>query len=261
MIDMDSNFREKIHRELEEQKGHVGMYYKDLVTGEEFSYNGDEQFFAASVIKLPVFMCISKWADLGQADMREKVKVHESDKVPICGALTLFDGEPEVTVATLCRLMISISDNTATNMLINHFGMEKFRQAFREIGLKGTVLNRLLFDSEAGAKGLNNKIVPSEIAMLLSEIYHRSFVSRKVSEEINDVLLLQQINHKICGKLDSVPVEVAHKTGEDEGLTNDVGIIYAPKPFIVCYASHDTDVYRFEDFIRRTTYDICMEHM
>ena len=236
MIDMDNNFREKIRRELEEQQGHVGMYYKDLVTDEEFSYNGDEQFFAASVIKLPVFMCISKWADLGQADMREKVKVHESDKVPICGALTLFDGEPEVTVATLCRLMISISDNTATNILINHFGIEKFQQAFREIGLKGTVLNRLLFDSEAGARGLENKIVP-------------------------DVLLLQQINHKICGKLDSVPVEVAHKTGEDEGLTNDAGIVYAPKPFIVCYASHDTDVYRFEDFIRRTTYDICMEHM
>ena len=70
---MDNNFREKIRRELEEQQGHVGMYYKDLVTDEEFSYNGDEQFFAASVIKLPVFMCISKWADLGQAVMLEKV--------------------------------------------------------------------------------------------------------------------------------------------------------------------------------------------
>ena len=261
MTDMNNKFREKICCELKKQKGHVGLYYKDLVTGENFSYNGDDQFFAASVIKLPIFMCISKWADIGQADMSEKVKVHESDKVPICGALTLFDGEPEVTVATLCRLMISISDNTATNILIKHFGIERFRQAFREIGLQGTVLNRLLFDSDAGARGLENKIVPSEMAMLLSEIYHRSFVNRKVSEEINNVLLLQQINHKICGRLDSVPVEVAHKTGEDERLTNDVGIVYAPKPFIICYAGNNTDVYSFEDFMRRTTYDICMEHM
>ena len=130
MIDMDSNFREKIRRELEKQKGHVGMYYKDLVTEEEFSYNGDEQFFAASVIKLPIFMCISKWAYFGQVDMSEKVTVHESDKMPVCGALTLFDGEPEVTIATLCRLMISISDNTATNILINHFGIENFRAGF-----------------------------------------------------------------------------------------------------------------------------------
>lgn len=104
--------------------------------------------------------------------------------MPICGALTLFDGEPEATIDTLCRLMIFISDNTATNALIKHFGIEKFQEGFKELGLKGTVIQRLLFNFEASERGLSNKIVLSEMAMLLSEIYNGTFVNRAVSDDI-----------------------------------------------------------------------------
>ena len=240
---------------FKEQSGHVGFYFRNLATGQTFGYQENEAFLAASVIKLPVFMCIEKWCSEGKASMDEKIRVKNEDKVPICGALTLFTDEPLVDVRTLCRLMISISDNTATNVLINRYGIENFQKEFLEIGLKNTRLNRVMFDEEAAQRGLQNYIVPAEIGMLLEKIYDRSFVNAAVSEEINEVLCLQQINHKIPGRIDD-EVEIAHKTGEDDDLSNDVGIVYAKQPFILCFAGHDTCVGDFEDLIRHASDEI-----
>ena len=247
--------KEKILSGLSAQKGHVGFYYKNLVTGEELGYQEKEAFWAASVIKLPIFMCISKWDAEGKASMAETLTVHQEDKLPICGALTLFTGEPVVDLQTLCNLMISLSDNAATNLLIKRFGIPAYEAEFQKLGLSGTKLNRLLFDAEASAKGIENYIVPREMGMLLEQIYRRTFVSEAVSKAIEDTLLLQQINHKICGIIQE-EVPVAHKTGEDEDLTNDVGLIYAKQPFVACFAGHDTSVPEFEDFIRHTSADL-----
>lgn len=247
--------KERITEMLSAQKGHIGFYYRNIVTGEEISYHSGEEFRAASVIKLPIYMCIEKWAKEGRASLSETVKVREEDKVPICGALTLFDGEPEVSIATLCRLMISISDNTATNLLIRRFGIDAFREEFQRLGLKGTKLNRRLYDSEASRAGIENSIVPSEIGMLLTQIAEGSFVDEEVSERIKDTLLLQQINHKICGIIGD-GAQVAHKTGEETNVSNDVGIVYAKQPFVICFAGHDTDVPSFEDAIRHISYDV-----
>ena len=244
---------EIIAEKLKKQQGHVGFYYKNLVTGDTFGYQQDEAFLAASVIKLPMFMCIAKWVKEGKASWDETICIRQEDKYTICGALTLFTGEPEADILTLCKLMISISDNTATNALMNRFGIPAYEEEFKKIGLVNTRLNRLLFHGDE--TGLENYIVPQEMGMLLEQIYTRSFVDEETSEFIEEVLLLQQINHKICGVIcDQVPVP--HKTGEDDNLTNDVGIVYAKQPFIVCFAGHDTCVPDFEHFIRYTTADL-----
>lgn len=256
---MDQDLKTKITDKLKAQQGHVGFYYKNMVTGQTFGYNQDKQFLAASVIKLPVFMCICKWAAEGKVSMDEIIKVKQEDKMPICGALTLFTGEPEADILTLCKLMISISDNTATNLLIKRFGIDTLSEEFKKIGLKDTQLNRLLFDAQATEKGIENKIVPAEMGMLLEEIYSRTFVNSQVSKEIEDVLFLQQINHKICGIIGDENVPVAHKTGEDDNLSNDVGIVYAKQPFIVCFAGYDTKVSEFEDLIRHVSADLYKE--
>jgi beta-lactamase class A len=247
--------QEDILEKLSKQQGHVGFYYKNLVTGEELGYKENEPFLAASVIKFPIFMCISKWAATNKFSMSEKITVKEEDKLPICGALTLFTGEIQADIRTLCNLMISISDNAATNLLVKRFGVDEYEKEFRGIGLSGTKLNRLLFDAEASALGIENYIVPKEMANLLEAVYNRSFVSERVSKDIEDTLLLQQINHKICGIIgDAVPV--AHKTGEDDNLSNDVGLIRAKQPFILCFAGHDTDVPVWEDAIRHISASI-----
>ena len=244
-----------IAEEMKEIPGHVGFYYKNLVTGYEYGVRENESYLAASVIKLPLYLHILRQAAEGKLDMAQPLTVTEEDKVPICGALTLFSGDVTADIRSLCHLMISISDNTATNKLIDFCGIEELSKSFRTMGLEKTVLNRKMFDFEKSKQGLQNYICPKEIAMLLEQLYHNEFVSGKVCREAMDILLQQQVDHKLNGKLCNA-VPVAHKTGEDDNLSNDVGIVFAEEPFIVCFAGHDTDVYRWEDLMRRATYDL-----
>lgn len=249
-----------IIQRLSEQEGHIGFYCENLITGEIFGYNEDDRFVAASVIKLPIFMCISKWVKEGKADFNEKIKVRNEDKLPIYGALTLFTDEPTVDIRTLCNLMISLSDNSATNLLIRRFGMPAFNEEFKVIGLKDTLLCRLLFDWNPEAIGLSNYIVPSEIGMLLKMIYERHFVDEQTSKDIEDLLFLQHFNHKIPGFIGDGTVPIAHKTGEGRGTSHDVGLVYAGQPFVICFTSNKTDVPVFEDVIRKTAYEIFLSY-
>lgn len=249
---MEKSLREEIISGLEQQKGHVGFYYKNMVTGDTLAYRDRDRFSAASVIKLPVFMILAKLAAEGRISMEDKIRIRDEDKVPICGALTLFTDEPLCDIRTLCRLMISISDNTATNVLIDYLGVTRYQEESKKIGLTDTLIARKIYDSEATARGLVNFIVPAEMAFLLEKIYRRAFVSPEVSKEIEDILMLQQINHKICGRI-GWDYPVAHKTGEEDDTTHDVGLVYARQPFVCCFTSNNTDVPTFEDFIRRVS--------
>ena len=221
--------------------GDIGFYYKDLRTGERLGHRENDMFQAASVIKLPIYAVVMKlWAE-GKLDLSEKLLCRDEDKLPPCGALYFFTGDVEVDINTLCGLMITISDNTATNLLINHLGLDFLNEQFKEIGLKDTHLERLLFDAEGSARGLENRIVPAEMGDLLERIYRHSFINEEVSCRMEKVLLEQQINHKIPGYLpEGTPV--AHKTGEDDGITNDVGVVYGENPFVICFASNFTHV-------------------
>ena len=246
---------EAIREEMARIPGHTGFYYKNLVTGVEFGVREDEAFGAASVIKLPLFMHVLKESAAGRMSMDEQLTVTSEDKVPICGALTLFTGDVTCDVRTLCRLMISISDNTATNRLIDYATIPGASAGFEAMGLHVTKLTRKLFDSEASKKGMRNTICPKEIGALLEMIYRGTFVSEAECKEAIDTLLLQQVDHKLNGKVCG-EVRIAHKTGEDDELSNDVGIVYAKEPFVICFAGHDTDVYAWEDLMRRGTYDL-----
>ena len=246
---------EAIREEMAHIPGHTGFYYKNLVTGFEFGVREGEAFGAASVIKLPLFMHVLRESAAGRMSMDEKLAVTSEDKVPICGALTLFTGDVTCDVRTLCRLMISISDNTATNRLIDHATIPGASAGFEAMGLHVTRLTRKLFDSEASKRGLRNTICPKEIGALLEMLYCGEFVSEEVCKEAIDTLLLQQVDHKLNGKVCG-EVAIAHKTGEDDELSNDVGIVYAKEPFVICFAGHDTDVYAWEDLMRRGTYDL-----
>lgn len=255
MINREMQVLESIRDRMDGIPGHTGFYYLNLTTGMEYGVRADEIFGAASVIKLPLYMHVLAECAAGRMSMDEKLTITTEDKVPICGALTLFTGDVEADVRTLCRLMISISDNTATNKLIDHCTIPGAQEGFLRMGLVNTQLTRKLFDREASRAELRNVICPREIGHLLAMLYKGEFVSEAVCREAIDTLLLQQVDHKlnghICGE-----IAIAHKTGEDDGLSNDVGIVYAPQPFVICFAGHDTDVYLWEDLMRNATYEL-----
>ena len=244
---------EEIAAEMAAMPGHLGFYYKNLVTGLTFGVREEEAYLAASVIKFPLLLHVLTRAAAGEISLSDRLTVEDWEKMPSCGGLNQFTGPVEADIATLCRLMIVLSDNTATNKLFRLCGLEQTNEAFRAMGLEKTRVRRLLFDAEASARGLENTICPKEMGLLLEKLYREEFVSPEVSRQAVEILLKQQIDHKLDGKLCG-EVPIAHKTGEDSALSNDVGIVFAGEPFVICFAGHDTDVYPWEDLMRRGTY-------
>ena len=251
---------EAIAKEMETIPGHLGFYYKNLVSGLTYGVREDDAYLAASVIKFPLMLHVLTRCAKGEISLSDKLTVEDWEKMPSCGGLNQFTGPVEADILTLCRLMIVLSDNTATNKLFRFCGMENCNAAFWNMGLKKTVVRRLLFDAEASARGLENTICPKEMGVLLEQLYRGEFVSPEVSRQALDILLKQQIDHKLDGKLCG-EVPIAHKTGEDTRLSNDVGVVFAEQPFVLCFAGHDTDVYCWEDLMRRAAFDLVHAQM
>jgi|SRR5690554_1651647 len=249
----------KIEREIADVPGKIGVYYKNLDTGTSWGINEQESFIAASVIKLPILAVVFQEIHRGKIRRDDVLKLTTADKVPSCGALNLMHSGLDVTIKDLCNLMITISDNTATNMLIKTLGIEKLNAGFAELGLKHTQLNRLLFDQVEKKKGKENHFAPVEIGMLLERIYQRTLISEDLSREMEEILRLQQINSKMPHLLPS-NIVVAHKTGEDNGITHDVGIVFGDNPYILCFASNNTDVVLAEAAIRKIAL-LCYKHI
>ena len=241
--------------EIGGMEGQRSFYYKNLVTGVTFGYQENEARLAASVIKFPLFLHTLKECAEGRLSLDDRLVTEMSDKVPSCGALNLFTGPVETDIRTLCRLMIDISDNTATNRLLRHFTLPKVEEGFAALGLEKTRIRRFLFDAEASRRGVQNTICLTELAALLESLYRGEFLDEKTSKFALDVLLDQQIDHKLDGKLCGT-VPIAHKTGEDEDLSNDIGIVFAPQPFVIGFAGNNVDVFRWETLIRCAAYDL-----
>jgi beta-lactamase class A len=244
--------KQEILGSLSEIPGKIGFYYKNLITGEEWELNPALPLKAASVIKIPVLTHIFTQLQSGSADRNETYRIKAEDKLPSCGALTYMHTGLEVTLQDLYTLMIILSDNTATNLLIRKFGIDPINQCMRQLGLNVTTVNRVLFDPAEAAKGKENYICAKEIGILLEKLYRGTLVSPAASEEMLGILKNQRLNGKMPFYFTG-EVKIAHKTGEDDGITHDVGIVFAPQPFVVCFCSNEVDVPRFETAIQRIT--------
>lgn len=241
-----------VKRMLKALPGQTGFYYKTLDGGEIATLNEDRIFNAASMIKLPVLVEAFNQVRLGEQAFERTYEVRSGDKVPSCGALTYMHDGLEVTFRDLCVLMIIHSDNTAANMLIRILGMDRINQTLIDQRLYMTRLERLLFDAEAAREGIENLFVLEEMAALFEAMYRGTLISRKASADMLEILKCQRLNHKMPALLPR-HIPVAHKTGEDAGITHDMGIVFADRPFLIGFAASGTQVPQAEQAIREIT--------
>lgn len=235
--------------------GEVSVYGMDLTTDEACAYQADIPLVAASVIKIPILIEAFRQARDGLLSMDEMFAIRPEQKMPSCGALTYLHDGLQVTLRDLCVLMIILSDNSATNILIDRLGMKNVNRTMRELGLTQTMLSRKLFDQDAQAKGIQNHITAGEMGLLLEKMYRGLCVSPQADADMLGILQDQRLNGKMPFFLHGEGVKIAHKTGEDDGITHDVGIVYAQHPLILCFASQHTDVPAFERFIQDSARD------
>ncbi len=234
---------------LEVLPGTISFVYRNLLSGEQYSYRGDEPQMAASIIKLFLMAAAFQAISDGRIRKEDKRFVRRTDCVPSCGVLTYLSGEREVSVRDLIELMVIVSDNTAANLLFDLLGGEYLDFFIREkLGMNKTVFRRKMFDSFRAARGIENYVTAKDAADLLERIYRGQLVSPEASAEMYQILTHQRLNGKIPFRLHTLnpaPV-IAHKTGEDAGITHDVAIINGKEPFILCFLGSGTNVPEFE---------------
>ena len=238
--------------------GDVGFYYKNLVTGETVTYQEDLPLIAASVIKLPMMVEAFRQFDAGELNPDELYIVQDIGKVPSCGVLTYLHDGLAVTIRDLVVLSIIVSDNTATNLLMDLLGIDSVNALLDTLDMPTTRLRRKMFDREAASRGLQNTITAGEIGGLLEKLYWGNLISPVASGQMIQILKDQQLESKMPFRFTD-SIEIAHKTGEDTGTTHDVGIVYARNPFVICFCSNNVDTPAFERVMQDITWELAHE--
>ena len=237
---------EEAIRALVALPGHIGFYYADGAGGTA-AYHADEPVIAASVIKLFMMAEAYRQREAGLLDFDEPVTVREEDKMPSCGALTYMRSPVRATLGDLVTLMIILSDNTATNLLIDRLGMDNINRMIASMGCsEGT--------KELSAKGIHNTVTARDAGLFYESLLAGTLVSPAASREMLETLKNQRLNGKMPFFLKPGGIACAHKTGEDDGITHDTGIILTEPKRVFCFLSEETDVPRAERCIQDLAY-------
>lgn len=257
-----SELEEKLSDLANEYGGIIGIYAKDLKSGEIISVNGDSLFPTASAIKLPILVEFFNRVKNNEIDPENYIIIPESTKVGGAGVIQFFNGDTRIKLIDAATLMIILSDNTATNAIIDQFGkthdekLDAVNSRMESLQLKNTKLLNKVFSYatkkntyEAKRFGLGYSS-PVEMGKLLEMLYKHQVIDSFYSECIISILKNQQDDTMIRRFLpynelkENESIIVANKTGAVDRSRIDVGIVYAPKTDFVLaiFADQSKDI-------------------
>ncbi len=213
--------------------GVMGIVVEDLAGEHRFAVNEDREFAQASAIKIPILIEVLKQAHEGKFKLTDPHRVTKDYQVPGSGVLSeLGDGTTQMSVEDLAVLMIVLSDNTATNMLIDLVGMENVNATMLSFDCGGVRLRRRMMDTTASARGDENVSTPADAARILRLLHEGKIVNREVSDH---ALAIMRKTKK--GAVNSVlpeSVPVAFKAGSIPGVETEWALVELEgRPYIV----------------------------
>ena len=220
--------------------GVLGVAIEDLTTGQRFLLHGDSIFPQASSIKIAVLAELYHQAQLsaqgesGKAKLTDLYTVRAADLVQdsdIMGGLT--PGVTQLTNRDLATMMVAVSDNSATNVLIDRLGMENVNALLDSLALHNTKLRRKMMDVKAATEGRENISTPQDMLTLLGKIYQAKVLDKEMTADFLKMLS----THKDSFIPRDLPdgLQIANKPGELEAVRADSGIVFLQnRPYIIC---------------------------
>lgn len=243
--------------------GVMGIAVRDLKTGEEVSINGDRLFPMASVYKIPIMVEVFRQIEAKKFSLDDRIEHGDDVRTLGSGVLTLLSNGLKPTVKNLITLMIILSDNEATDILLKKVGAENVTATMRSFGLNNLRVDRTTFElirdfialmdenvrgksyqeivalsrtrqitPEAQAKAesefakvMKDVSSPRDMALLLEKIYKGEAASRESCQMMMTILSQQQFNQRLPRYLPESQ-RMAHKTGTIGSTTNDAGVMF-----------------------------------
>jgi beta-lactamase class A len=214
--------------------GVMGLAVKDLASGETFFIHADEVMPQASSIKIAVLADLYLQAQQGKLKLTDEYVVRKEDLVSGSDImLGLTPGVTRLTLRDLATMMVAVSDNSATNVLIRRVGMENVNAMLDSLGLHATRLRRQMMDLKAAGEGRENVSTPREMMTLLETIYTGKLLNKEMTADFLKMLS----THKESSMLQGLPDDAAaaNKPGELEAVRNDSGIVMVRnRPYVLC---------------------------
>jgi beta-lactamase class A len=217
IINSNLSTEEKIRSYLGTRVSKVGLGYYDISTGKGFSINGDKYYTAASTVKVQMNMVLFDMVKEGKVDINESLQYTQADYEAGTGILQGKDKSKPIPLLTLSDYSIIYSDNIATNMIIRRIGRTEMKKRFGQKLGHSVPMDK-------------NSVTPNEGLAFLKMLYENkndnSYYSRLIG------IMKTTVFHDRLDKY--VPKNiVAHKIGNYGAFVNDVGIVNAPKPYII----------------------------
>ncbi|MBZ5680838.1 MAG: class A beta-lactamase-related serine hydrolase [Acidobacteriia bacterium] len=227
-------FESTVHDVDQHLDGVMGVAIEDLTTGDHFLLHENEAFAQASSIKITVLAQLYLQAQQGKLKLTDLYTVQASDLVPdsdIMGGLT--PGVTRITLRDLATIMVAVSDNSATNVLIDCVGMDNVNATLDSLGLSHTRLRRKMMDVQAAKEGRENVSTPREMMTLLEAIYRGKVLNPKSTADFFKILS----THKSSWIPRDLPADlkIANKPGSLEAVRNDSGIVFVEgRSYVIC---------------------------
>lgn len=219
-------------------EGRVGVFIQSLDTAETFSLRGDQVFPAASTIKLALLLELYRQCEKPGPSLTDPYVLDPRDLAEDSAIMGNLAPGTRLTLHDLALFTVVVSDNSATNILIDKVGMDRVNAALDALGLTRTRLRRKMMDVKAAAEGRENVATPRELARLIAEIHGGPTLSPASRSGLMKLLSIPKDSY--LSRLLPDGLVVADKTGSLQGVRNDVGIVFVKgHPFVIAVmASH-----------------------
>lgn len=231
-----SSLEQKANQAIRRFPGKVSLFAKNLDNGAAFGVTPDDPVRTASTIKLPIMIAAFGEVDAGRAKWTDEFTLSAENKVNGSGVLRELSAGVRLPLRDLMHLMIVVSDNTATNLILDRIGADTVNRYMDELGFSRTrSIRKILSDqalgwSQFGAIEENKKFgigvsTPREMVSILEKLEKGEIVSAAASREMLDVLKRQQYTDGIGRRLGDT--KTASKSGALDALRSDVGVVYS----------------------------------
>jgi beta-lactamase class A len=231
-----------IQAKVQEAGADIAVALRTFDGKTEWFFRADESLHAASTMKIPVMIELFHQVHQGKLKLDDPLPIKNEFRSIVDGSIYALDPADDSetslykalgqtrTLSELCDLMITISSNLATNLVIEKLGAENIRATVHSLGADGMRVLRGVEDNQAYERGLNNTTTARGLLLLLEAIATGKAVDRDASRQMIEILERQTFHEGIPAGLPS-GMRVAHKTGEITKIHHDAALVYAPRPF------------------------------
>jgi beta-lactamase class A len=225
LADLSAELQRDLNTTAAAHDGVMGIYVKDLSSGQTFAVNADTIFPQASSIKIPILIELMRQAQTGKLNLSDRVEIRRAGLVDGSGVLQFFsDGGSALSLRNLAVLMVVLSDNSAANLLIDRAGMDNVNSLLDSLGLHQTRLMRKMMDIPAERAERENHSTPREMATLVELLNVGKILDPEHTKMALEILEYPKDSPLRAGVPDNITV--AEKPGSMNGAQCDTGIVF-----------------------------------